>query len=138
MSSLDTNNLLLHNHDPPIMDYVQQEYDYDFQNYPSYFSPNYKAVEFDNSSLNFERVLTKFDAGRVCSLVEAPAKTIDVIADFGAKGDGRTDDTQKAWDKVCSSPGNIKFLVRSRKNAYILKPLRFFGPCKTQKIQVET
>ncbi|KAL6544670.1 hypothetical protein OROMI_023532 [Orobanche minor] len=122
------------------MDYVQQEYGYDFQNYPSYFNPNHKAVEFDNSSLNFERALTKFDVGRVCSLVEAPAKTIDVVADFGGKGDGRTDDTQAfhtVCDKVCSSPGNIKFLVESSRSAYLLKPLRFWGPCKTQKIQVE-
>ncbi|XP_031396109.1 polygalacturonase-like isoform X2 [Punica granatum] len=52
------------------------------------------------------------------------------VDDFGAKGDGRTDDTQafkKAWKKVCSSKGAV--LVVPQKH-YLLRPIWFSGPCK--------
>ncbi|CAL0321546.1 unnamed protein product [Lupinus luteus] len=57
-------------------------------------------------------------------------KTINVN-DYGAKGDGRSDDTQafkKAWQAACSSEGAIVLVAQ---NNYLLKPIRFSGPCKS-------
>ncbi|CAH8384688.1 unnamed protein product [Eruca vesicaria subsp. sativa] len=55
------------------------------------------------------------------------------VSDFGAKGDGKTDDTQafkKAWKKACSTKGVTSFLVPKGKT-YLLKSTRFRGPCKS-------
>ncbi|XP_004493509.1 polygalacturonase-like [Cicer arietinum] len=54
------------------------------------------------------------------------------VNDYGAKGNGCTDDTQafkKAWEIVCSSTEAV-FLV-PLDNYYLLKPIRFSGPCKS-------
>ncbi|GAV57296.1 Glyco_hydro_28 domain-containing protein [Cephalotus follicularis] len=58
-------------------------------------------------------------------------KTVNVD-DFGAKGDGSTDDTEafeKAWEEACSSNGAV--LVVPKAKSYRLKPIRFSGPCKS-------
>ncbi|KAI4348701.1 hypothetical protein L6164_009392 [Bauhinia variegata] len=64
-------------------------------------------------------------------------KTVNVI-DYGAKGDGRTDDSEafeKAWEVACSSGGSVKLVVPE--NRYLLMPIRFSGPCKsTISIQI--
>ncbi|TKY53339.1 Polygalacturonase protein [Spatholobus suberectus] len=53
------------------------------------------------------------------------------VNDYGARGDGKSDDTQvfkKAWQVACSSGGAV--LVVPQKN-YLLKPITFSGPCKS-------
>ncbi|KAL2320769.1 hypothetical protein Fmac_029738 [Flemingia macrophylla] len=53
------------------------------------------------------------------------------VNDYGAKGNGHTDDTEafkKAWEDVCSSGDAI--LAVPEENSYMLKPIRFTGPCK--------
>ncbi|XP_054796912.1 polygalacturonase-like [Prosopis cineraria] len=53
------------------------------------------------------------------------------VNDFGAKGDGKSDDTEafnKAWQVACSSGGDVILVVPSDYN-YLLKPVRFSGPC---------
>ncbi|KAF2592810.1 hypothetical protein F2Q70_00044029 [Brassica cretica] len=60
------------------------------------------------------------------------SSTVSVL-NFGAKGDGKTDDTQafkKAWKKTCSTNGVTTFLVPTGKT-YLLKSIRFRGPCKS-------
>ncbi|KFK35000.1 hypothetical protein AALP_AA5G221100 [Arabis alpina] len=55
------------------------------------------------------------------------------VANFGAKGDGKTDDTQafkNAWKKACSTNGVTNFLIPKGKT-YLLKSTRFRGPCKS-------
>ncbi|KAM7505483.1 hypothetical protein LguiB_004387 [Lonicera macranthoides] len=57
------------------------------------------------------------------------------VDDFGAKGDGKADDTQafrKAWKKACSTKG-ATFVVPKGKT-YLLKPITFEGPCKSKLI----
>lgn len=57
-------------------------------------------------------------------------KTVNVN-DYGAKGDGKTDDTKafyKAWQVACSSSAAV--IVVPQKN-YLLKPITFSGPCKS-------
>ncbi|KAH0924704.1 hypothetical protein HID58_016960 [Brassica napus] len=61
-----------------------------------------------------------------------PPTTVSV-SDFGAKGDGKTDDTQafvNAWNKACSSIGAVNLLVPEGKT-YFLKSIRLNGPCKS-------
>ncbi|XP_042514364.1 polygalacturonase [Macadamia integrifolia] len=53
------------------------------------------------------------------------------VDDYGAKGDGR-DDTEafkKAWKVACSSSSGV-LVVPQNKN-YLLKPITFSGPCKS-------
>ncbi|CAN6453392.1 unnamed protein product [Victoria cruziana] len=53
------------------------------------------------------------------------------VDNYGAKGDGKSDDTQafnKAWDKVCAESGSPTLLIPGRK--YLVGPLVFKGPCK--------
>ncbi|KAK9055481.1 hypothetical protein SSX86_026564 [Deinandra increscens subsp. villosa] len=57
-------------------------------------------------------------------------KTFDVDS-YGAKGDGKTDDTEafkKAWKQACSSKTAAVFLVAKNKK-YLVAPIRFEGPC---------
>ncbi|KAL0428555.1 UNVERIFIED_CONTAM: Polygalacturonase [Sesamum latifolium] len=68
----------------------------------------------------------------------ASVKTINVLS-FGAKGDGSTDDTkafENAWEEACSSSENVTFIV-PRTRSYLLKPLRFSGPCNSNFIKME-
>ncbi|KAK2363310.1 polygalacturonase [Trifolium repens] len=70
--------------------------------------------------------LDKFD--------DATSRSLEIVnvKDYGAKGNGYTDDTQafkKAWEVVCSS-GEAIFVVPEDNN-YLLKPIRFSGPCKS-------
>ncbi|KAJ4892129.1 Polygalacturonase ADPG2 [Raphanus sativus] len=61
-----------------------------------------------------------------------PPTTVSV-SDFGAKGDGITDDTQafvNAWNKACSSSGAVNLLLPEGKT-YFLKSIRLNGPCKS-------
>ncbi|KAI3880915.1 hypothetical protein MKX03_024611 [Papaver bracteatum] len=61
------------------------------------------------------------------------AKRIMSVADFGAKGDGKTDDTMaflNAWKKACSSKNAVDLVIPKKKN-YRLKPATFKGPCKS-------
>ncbi|XP_076896264.1 polygalacturonase-like [Bidens hawaiensis] len=58
-------------------------------------------------------------------------KTFDVDS-FGAKGDGKTDDTnafKKAWMEACSSTTASVFSVAKNKK-YLVTPISFDGPCK--------
>ncbi|KAL5718914.1 hypothetical protein ACHQM5_011768 [Ranunculus cassubicifolius] len=70
---------------------------------------------------------------QVVSKISRPSNVFSV-EQFGAKGDGR-DDTQaflKAWKKACSIAG-ATLLVPKNKN-YLLKPVKFSGPCKSSTI----
>ncbi|CAH8354807.1 unnamed protein product [Eruca vesicaria subsp. sativa] len=75
------------------------------------------------------------DSTRLKSFVRVssqPPTTVSV-SDFGAKGDGKTDDTQafmNAWKKACSSSGAVNLLVPEG-NTYFLKSIRLDGPCKS-------
>ncbi|KAG2325585.1 hypothetical protein Bca52824_008313 [Brassica carinata] len=87
---------------------------------------------FESDSLlklnNDDDVLTLISSDRSTS----EASTVSV-SDFGAKGDGKIDDTQafkKAWKKACSTNGVTDFLVPKGKT-YLLKTTQFTGPCKS-------
>ncbi|KAE8733965.1 Polygalacturonase [Hibiscus syriacus] len=66
------------------------------------------------------------------TVASALTGTVVNVDDFGTTGD-KTRDTEafeKAWMKACSSKGAVVLLVPQGKN-YVLKPIRFSGPCKS-------
>ncbi|KAI3446469.1 hypothetical protein Pfo_003134 [Paulownia fortunei] len=124
LSSFCTNSL----HDDLLNNYIQEEYGYDFRDYPSYFSP-IEGIKFQNT-VKIEGGFSDFK--KFYRRLEASVKTINVLS-FGAKGDGSTDDTkafQNAWKQACSSLEDVIFVIPQSKS-YLLKPLRFSGPCKS-------
>ncbi|PIA42464.1 hypothetical protein AQUCO_02000127v1 [Aquilegia coerulea] len=62
------------------------------------------------------------------------------VMDFGAVGDGKTDDSQaflKAWDKACTSWNPSTLVVPSDKS-FLLRPVvTFQGPCKAPSIDFQ-
>uniref|UniRef100_A0ACD5V9L1 Uncharacterized protein n=1 Tax=Avena sativa TaxID=4498 RepID=A0ACD5V9L1_AVESA len=57
------------------------------------------------------------------------------VDDFGAAGDGGTDDTEafaKAWEQACSVKDAV-FVVTAGKR-YKVGPIRFMGPCKEKLV----
>ncbi|KAL6532896.1 Polygalacturonase 1 [Orobanche gracilis] len=110
--------------------YDQEEYGVDFRSYPnSYFNPIeglkfYNSVKIDHRLSDFKKSYRR--------LVVTSVKTINVL-NFGANGDGNSDDAeafQKAWKIACSSLEDVDFVV-PRNKRFLLKPVRFSGPCKS-------
>ncbi|XP_028759742.1 probable polygalacturonase At3g15720 [Neltuma alba] len=60
------------------------------------------------------------------------------VLDFGAAGDGKTDDSQaflKAWTNVCNSTqGKPSTLLIPEGKTFMLQPVLFQGPCKPSSI----
>ncbi|XP_062005466.1 polygalacturonase-like [Rosa rugosa] len=101
---------------------------YDSQAYPSYWSM------IDDSDDNLEDLIEQ-STDDVLTLKSSDQVAVTTVSvnDFGAKGDGETDDTEafvKAWKVACSSK-NAAVLVVPQK-IYWLKPIRFSGPCLSQ------
>ncbi|KAL2511639.1 Polygalacturonase QRT2 [Abeliophyllum distichum] len=81
-----------------------------------------------NHQANKFRKLTK---GMINSTRAVSIQTVNVD-DFGAKADGRTDDSQafkKAWDKACGSSQLSLILIPNR--TYYMNPINLSGPCKS-------
>ncbi|KAK7311444.1 hypothetical protein RJT34_09587 [Clitoria ternatea] len=55
------------------------------------------------------------------------------VVDFGALGDGQTDDSQaflKAWQAACGAAEDTATLVIPQGKTFLLQPVIFQGPCK--------
>ncbi|PIN06742.1 Polygalacturonase [Handroanthus impetiginosus] len=129
LSFLFSCSISTHNDDDHLPHNGYLESGYDFGAYPSYFGL-LRGVKFNNDSAKRQHGVSDFIKFR--KLGAASVKTVNVL-NFGAKGDGSTDDTkafEKAWAEVCSSSENVNFVVPQKKN-YLLKPIRFSGPCKS-------
>ncbi|CAN8276931.1 unnamed protein product [Cochlearia groenlandica] len=62
------------------------------------------------------------------------------VMQFGAKGDGETDDSEafvKAWSAMCGSGGILKTLIIPPNNTFLLQPIVFQGPCKSPTVKVQ-
>ncbi|KAJ0988123.1 hypothetical protein J5N97_006479 [Dioscorea zingiberensis] len=71
------------------------------------------------------------NAGRVAR--SSSGNNFNVLS-FGAKADGRTDNTKAfldAWRAACGAAGSVKLIVPP--GTYFLGPVRFIGPCKNVK-----
>ncbi|KAH9666621.1 putative polygalacturonase [Citrus sinensis] len=67
------------------------------------------------------------------------ASSVSVIQ-FGAVGDGETDDSQaflKAWKSICGSKSNAPPLLVPAGKTFLLNPVSFQGPCKSSSINVQ-
>ncbi|CAM8999391.1 unnamed protein product [Rhodiola kirilowii] len=79
----------------------------------------------------------------VMCLLSISCRTIDAqfdVTDFGAVGDGETDDSDaflKAWKALCSSTKRSPTLVIPDGKTFLLYPLQFNGPCKSPKVHVQ-
>ncbi|CAL0302263.1 unnamed protein product [Lupinus luteus] len=63
--------------------------------------------------------------------------TIFNVMQYGAVGDGLTDDSQaflKAWNAACGISGNIGTLEVPNGKTFLLNPLSFNGPCKSSEV----
>ncbi|KAK2651598.1 hypothetical protein Ddye_011454 [Dipteronia dyeriana] len=61
------------------------------------------------------------------------------VIQMGAVGDGETDDSQafiRAWESVCGATTKAPTLYIPDKKTFLLKPLKFRGPCKSPVIYV--
>ncbi|XWS43145.1 hypothetical protein CRYUN_Cryun16bG0077500 [Craigia yunnanensis] len=99
---------------------------YDPQAYPSYFS----TIE-DGKFRDLMRSRTEVLTLQRLDIKSTSTKIVNVD-DFRANGDG-TDDTEAfemAWEEACSSKDAVIFEV-PEENCYLLKPIRFSGPCKS-------
>ncbi|XP_049354204.1 polygalacturonase-like [Solanum verrucosum] len=111
--------------------------DFHFKAYPSnYFNTILDHEKNNNMKKNLE-IISRFQRFKNLEKLDEEqnqAKVITISVDrFGAKGDGKIDDTnafQKAWKEVCSSSNVVNFVV-SKNKKYLLKPIKFSGPCKS-------
>ncbi|XP_050920526.1 polygalacturonase ADPG1 [Lathyrus oleraceus] len=71
----------------------------------------------------------------------APTKNnIYNVVDYGARGDGVTDDTQaflKAWKNACGAKGASTLLIPPKK-LYLVNNLLFNGECKAKSILIQS
>ncbi|KAJ8562656.1 hypothetical protein K7X08_031108 [Anisodus acutangulus] len=124
----DVDHILKETHDHHNMN-IEREFGYDFQAYPSNY---FNTILEDNNNLQISRFHRFKNLEENDDEEEAKVTTINVD-NFGAKGDGSTDDTnafQKAWKDACSSSTIVNFVVSQNKK-YLLKPIKFSGPCKS-------
>ncbi|KAK4371510.1 hypothetical protein RND71_010985 [Anisodus tanguticus] len=124
----DVDHILKETHDHHNMN-IEREFGYDFQAYPSNY---FNTILEDNNNLQISRFHRFKNLEENDDEEEAKVTTINVD-NFGAIGDGSTDDTnafQKAWKDACSSSTIVNFVVSQNKK-YLLKPIKFSGPCKS-------
>ncbi|KAE9615981.1 putative polygalacturonase [Lupinus albus] len=70
-------------------------------------------------------------------LEDYPMTTIFSVMDYGAVGDGVTDDSEafgKAWGDACEKSDSIGTIEVPQGKTFMLKPLKFTGPCKSSSI----
>ncbi|XP_015067865.1 probable polygalacturonase At1g80170 [Solanum pennellii] len=56
------------------------------------------------------------------------------VSDFGATGDGITDDTKSfkdVWDMACSSPSHVKIVIPAG-YSFLVRQINFAGPCRSK------
>ncbi|KAJ0514393.1 putative endo-polygalacturonase [Helianthus annuus] len=86
-------------------------------------------------------LLTASAVNAATSRISLASTVIFDVMRYGAKGNGKTDDSQafmKAWTAACQSKPNAKSIVNiPGGRTYLLKPVAFTGPCKPSKMFVQ-
>ncbi|KAK4852966.1 hypothetical protein QYF36_001657 [Acer negundo] len=62
------------------------------------------------------------------------------VVDYGAVGDGHTDDSTaflRAWKAFCEADEYTPTLQIPKGKTFLLQPIKFNGPCKSQNVQVQ-
>ncbi|TXG61758.1 hypothetical protein EZV62_013121 [Acer yangbiense] len=68
------------------------------------------------------------------------SKRIFNVVDYGAVGDGQTDDSRaflRAWKAFCEADEYTPTLQIPKGKTFLLQPIKFNGPCKSQNVQVQ-
>ncbi|TXG61759.1 hypothetical protein EZV62_013122 [Acer yangbiense] len=68
------------------------------------------------------------------------SKRIFNVVDYGAVGDGQTDDSRaflRAWKAFCEADEYTPTLQIPKGKTFLLQPIIFNGPCKSQNVQVQ-
>ncbi|KAF3442558.1 hypothetical protein FNV43_RR16474 [Rhamnella rubrinervis] len=128
----------LHN----LVDDHEEAFGYDSQAYPSYLSMvedgsfmglrDQRDHRHHISISNLESCFSMVDDTAIWDV-----KRVNVL-DFGAKSHETEDDTEafeKAWKVACASKGAA--VLEMPQNNYLLKPIRFSGPCKSVMLKVQ-
>ncbi|KAF8023319.1 hypothetical protein BT93_F0734 [Corymbia citriodora subsp. variegata] len=84
---------------------------------------------------------TAFGAPRPLRSIEDDPSILNVL-NYGAKGDGQSDDSSaflKAWEAACKGDkaGQGPTIVVPGGKSFLLRPLHFQGPCKSEAIQFQ-
>ncbi|KAI6700588.1 hypothetical protein NL676_014912 [Syzygium grande] len=91
-------------------------------------------------------LLCLFVLARVCSSigsqlpVDNDGKKFFDIIEYGAVGDGWTDDTKafkKAWNDACESKASVPTMHIPQNKTYLLQPLVLRGPCNSQNLTIQ-
>ncbi|KAK9086710.1 hypothetical protein Syun_029104 [Stephania yunnanensis] len=62
------------------------------------------------------------------------------VLDYGAIGDGKHDNSQaflRAWEDFCSVDARLAVFHIPRDRLYLLKPVKFSGPCRARRLDFE-
>lgn len=90
---------------------------------------------YNNSAAS--HIVTSLLSTLVLLLLIAPAMSVYVVSDYGAKADGRTDSTaafQLAWGAACAASGPA--VVHVPGGSYLVGPATFKGPCRSNRIDI--
>ncbi|QCE04588.1 polygalacturonase [Vigna unguiculata] len=74
----------------------------------------------------------------ICVVFNSTTNAYNVI-DFGAKGNGKTDDSQaflRAWESTCGAEEMGTLIIPSNYE-FLLSPLILKGPCKASSVQIQ-
>ncbi|KAK6912601.1 Glycoside hydrolase, family 28, partial [Dillenia turbinata] len=66
------------------------------------------------------------------------AQDIYNVKNYGAVGDGKTDDSAaflKAWEAACGANGGVQIVIPS--GTFLLQSLSFQGPCKASSLEIQ-
>ncbi|WJX25995.1 hypothetical protein P8452_14978 [Trifolium repens] len=84
-------------------------------------------------------IILDFISTCLCTKLNVGAKNVVYnVMDYGAHGDGKSDDTQafaSAWSSVCKE-GRMSTLVIPAEKSFLVKKIHFSGPCKA-KIHIQ-
>ncbi|KAG4944215.1 hypothetical protein JHK85_048861 [Glycine max] len=74
-----------------------------------------------------------------CNLWVGHGQRFDVL-NYGAKGNGRSDDTNafvQAWKALCGASNGTSTLVVPAGHTFFVRQTRFRGPCQSQKLDIQ-
>ncbi|CAK9164854.1 unnamed protein product [Ilex paraguariensis] len=97
-----------------------------FMIYSSYLFSNLTSVEGFDSLLQLPQSVSFRNRTR--------SRRVLYVNDYGAIGDGLTDDTKAfkdVWKIACSSSSRVKIVLLAG-NSYLVRPIDFAGPCRSK------
>ncbi|KAI4386516.1 hypothetical protein MLD38_004444 [Melastoma candidum] len=114
-------------------DSLHEELGYSFGAQPYYLShPFFREDVVSIKASTFPRASDIGASMTASSLAASSSMRVVTVDSFGAKADGKHDDTlafQKAWTEACSTSKGAVLLVPNKN--YLIGPITFSGPCQS-------